>query len=296
MTRKAFHRSVALLLLLSLVFALFACSPKGNDPETPEYSGKPYSVVNGNRPYFTEEEITTEAFESYAPLDGLGRCGVAFACIGRELMPTEEREGSLSSVTPTGWINVQYDIVSGGYLYNRAHLIGWQLTAETTNERNLITGTRYLNVDGMLPFENMVAAYIKETDNHVMYRATPDFEGTNLLASGVLMEAYSVEDDGDGICFCVYVYNKQPGVLLNYATGESKLDDGYAFPEEPSEELPDGEGEYEYVLNTSSKKIHIPDCYYAESMKDPNREYTSKALSELLADGYSPCSSCMDGQ
>lgn len=186
----------------------------------PAYSGEPYAIVNGNIPYFTASDLTSESFEYYSDLDNLGRCGTAYASVGTDLMPTEKR-GSISKVKPSGWQISKYDFVDGKYLYNRCHLIGYQLTAENANEKNLITGTRYLNVDGMLPFENLVADYVKETDNHVLYRVTPVFEGDNLVASGVLMEAESVEDEGDGVEYCVYVYNVQPGVVINYATGEN---------------------------------------------------------------------------
>ena len=189
---------------------------------TYSYDGTPYAVVNDNDPVFTEEDKTTNSYEFYSPLDALGRCGYAYADIGQDLMPTEER-GSISSVKPTGWDSVKYDIVSGKYLYNRCHLIGWQLTGENANKQNLITGTRYLNVDGMLPFEDAVAAYVKETGNHVLYRVTPVFTGDNLLADGVLIEAESVEDGGAGVCFCVYCFNVQPGIILDYATGGSAL-------------------------------------------------------------------------
>lgn len=188
----------------------------------PAYSGSPYAEVNGNVPYFEDSEITTAEFEVYSSLDSLGRCGAAYANISTYTMPTEER-GSIGSVKPTGWHTIKYDIVDGKYLYNRCHLIGYQLAGENANEKNLITGTRYMNVEGMLPFENMVADYVEETGNHVLYRVTPIFTGDNLLADGVLMEALSVEDDGDGIMFCVYCYNVQPGVTINYATGDSSL-------------------------------------------------------------------------
>ena len=188
----------------------------------PAYSGSPFVAVDDNRPTFAAEDFTTEAFEYYSPLDTLGRCGVAYANIGPELMPTEERE-SIGQVKPSGWQTVKYDVVDGKYLYNRCHLIGYQLTGENANKQNLITGTRYLNVDGMLPFENVVAEYIEETGNHVLYRVTPVFDGTDLVAQGVQMEAMSVEDEGFGVRFNVYVYNVQPGVEIDYATGESRL-------------------------------------------------------------------------
>lgn len=189
--------------------------------DIPEFSDSPYVTVNDNIPYFTENDLTTEAFETYSELDDLGRCGVAYANVCQELMPTEER-GEIGQVKPTGWHTVKYDFISGKYLYNRCHLLGYQLTGENANEQNLITGTRYLNVEGMLPFENMVADYVEETDNHVLYRVTPIFQDDELVARGVLMEGLSVEDDGEGICFNVYCYNNQPGVIIDYATGESQ--------------------------------------------------------------------------
>lgn len=190
--------------------------------DIPPFDGTPYVTVNGNVPFFETEDLTTSAFETYSDLDSLGRCGVAYANICTEIMPTEER-GEIGQVKPTGWHTVKYDIVSGKYLYNRCHLIGYQLAGENANEKNLITGTRYLNVDGMLPFENMVTDYVQETNNHVLYRVTPIFDGDNLVASGVLMEGLSVEDGGEGISYNVYVYNNQPGVTIDYATGESWL-------------------------------------------------------------------------
>ena len=188
----------------------------------PPYDGTPYVVLNDNQPSFTEEDMTDVSYEFYSDLDELGRCGVTEACIGRDLMPTEKR-GDISSVKPTGWVQNQYDFVDGKSLWNRCHLIGFQLAGGNANECNLITGTRYLNVEGMLPFENLVADYVKETDNHVLYRVTPAFQGTELVARGVQMEAYSVEDSGDGVCFNVFCYNVQPGVEIDYATGDNWL-------------------------------------------------------------------------
>ena len=188
--------------------------------EIPPYSGEAYVAVNGNIPFFVEEEYTTESYEFYSELDELGRCGVTMACIGVDIMPTEER-GNIGSVKPSGWQSVKYDCVEGKYLYNRCHLIGFQLAGENANKKNLITGTRYLNIEGMLPFEDMVADYVKETENHVLYRVTPIFNGDDLVAEGVLMEGWSVEDDGESICFCIYAYNAQPGIVIDYATGES---------------------------------------------------------------------------
>ncbi len=188
--------------------------------EIPEYSGEPYIEINDNEPDFPEEDWSEASFESYSELDDLGRCGTAYANVGRDLMPTEKR-GSIGQVKPSGWQTVKYDIVDGKYLYNRCHLIGYQLSGENANEKNLITGTRYMNVEGMLPFENMVADYVKETGNHVLYRVTPVFDENDLVAKGVHMEAYSVEDAGEGISYNVYVYNVQPGIEIDYATGES---------------------------------------------------------------------------
>ena len=192
--------------------------------EIPEYSNSPYVILNNNIPEFTESDITNVSFESYSNLDNLGRCGLAFANLGIETMPKEDRE-SISHIKSSGWQSKKYDteIVSGGYLYNRSHLIGFQLSSENDNIKNLITGTRYFNVEGMLPFENDVADYIKETNNHVLYRITPIYEGNNLVVNGVQMEAKSIEDNGKGILFNVFVYNIQPGISIDYSTGNSSL-------------------------------------------------------------------------
>ena len=194
----------------------------------PYFSGNPWTPINDNEPTFTDEEITTTGYEFYSELDNLGRCGYVMACVGTEMMPTEDR-GDIGSIKPTGWVQKQYDgnLVSGGNLYNRCHLIGFQLTGENANRENLITGTRYFNVEGMLPFENAVADYVQETGNHVLYRVTPIFHTVELVARGVQMEAYSVEDEGAGICFNVYCYNVQPGVEIDYLTGESRAEEGY---------------------------------------------------------------------
>lgn len=263
------------------------------------YSGSAYVAVNGNIPYFTSSELTTTSFELYSALDSLSRCGTAYACIGQDLMPTEER-GSIGSVKPSGWHTVRYNgVVDGNYLYNRCHLIGFQLSGENANERNLITGTRYLNIDGMLPFENMVADYVQETNNHVLYRVTPVFEGDNLLAAGVLMEGYSVEDDGDGICFCIFAYNVQPGVTINYATGDSTLDGAASTSEpsvahEPSSDTQAGTStaEAHYVLNNNTKKFHLPSCASADDIKDSNREDYYGSREDLIERAYVPCKRC----
>lgn len=189
----------------------------------PEYTGSPYIVINNNEPYFESDEINTTSFEKYSDLDSLNRCGVAYANVSKDTMPTKKRE-SIGMVKPSGWHTVKYDIVEGKYLYNRCHLIGYQLTGENANEKNLITCTRYMNNVGMLYFEDLVAEYVKETNNHVLYRVTPIYDGNNLVASGVLMEAYSVEDKGDGIKFNVYVFNVQKGIVIDYKTGDSHLE------------------------------------------------------------------------
>ena len=250
----------------------------------PAYSGEPYVALNNNEPTFLEGELTTESYEFYSDLDSLGRCGTALACIGVDLMPTEER-GSIGQVKPTGWQSAKYDCVDGKYLYNRCHLIGYQLSGENANKQNLITGTRYLNVDGMLPFENMVADYVKETENHVLYRVMPVFEGDNLVASGVVMEAKSVEDNGEGVSYNVYVYNVQPGVEIDYATGLSWL-------EGTSPETSSGEQAVTYILNVNSKKFHLPTCSGANNMKAENREESTLSREELIDQGYTPCGTC----
>lgn len=212
-------------------------SPTVTLADIPKYSGKPYVAINNNTPYFKDSDLTTSSYEYYSELDSLNRCGVTHACVGKDIMPTEER-GNIGQVKPTGWHTVKYDCVDGMYLYNRCHLIGFQLTGENANTKNLITGTRSMNVDGMLPFENMVADYVKETGNHVMYRVTPMFDGDNLLASGVLMEAKSVEDNGDGVLFCVFVYNVQDGVVIDYTSGESSLKEELTTTQAPTTTQP----------------------------------------------------------
>ena len=252
--------------------------------EIPEFKDTPYFVLNNNQPEFSDSDLALEPFEKYAPLDTLGRCGVAFACISKELMPTEDR-GSIGQVKPSGWQTVKYDVVDGKYLYNRCHLIGYQLTGENANVCNLITGTRYMNVDGMLPFENMVADYIKETGNRVLYRVTPVFDGDNLVASGVKMEAFSVEDKGEGICFNVYVYNNQPQISINYADGTSVLGD--TVPE--SNTAPE---KGEYIINKSSQKIHKPDCSGVKTIKEENKLEFTGNVADLEKQGYTTCKTC----
>lgn len=254
--------------------------PSFSASDVPAYTNQGYVEVNGNIPFFTPNQYVTESYEYYSPLDSLGRCGTAVASIGRDIMPTEDRE-SISSVKPTGWHSVSYPDVGVSSLYNRSHLIAFQLTGENANRENLISGTQYMNQTVMTRFENMVADYIKETDNHVLYRVTPVFTGNNLVADGVLMEAWSVEDNGDGICYCVYLYNVQPGVEINYATGESKLV-GIEVPDDAPQ----------YILNTNTKKFHKPTCSNAATISDKNRKESYDTREELIAEGYKPGGCC----
>ena len=254
------------------------------------YDGRPYVVINDNDPDFTDADMTTTSFESYGELDGLGRCTTAFANIGKDLMPAEKR-GSIGEVKPTGWQTAKYDNVDGKYLYNRCHLIGYQLTGENANEKNLITGTRYLNVDGMLPFENMVADYIKETGNHVLYRVTPVFSGDNLVASGVQMEAKSVEDNGDGILFNVYCFNAQPGIAIDYATGNSHQDDSVVADASKSTTAAEANVQT-YVLNTNTKKFHKESCNSAKSMDASNKKIYTGSRQEIIDMGYEAWGVC----
>lgn len=288
--KPAYLIILAVLLVLSALTAYFAPELFQDEPkytvislsDVPDFSGEPYVAVEGNKPSFTEKDLTTASYEYFSPLDEWNRCGYVMACIGQDLMPTEDR-GSIGQVKPSGWQTAKYDFVDGKYLYNRCHLIGFQLTGENANECNLITGTRYMNVEGMLPFENMVADYIKETDNHVLYRVIPIYKGDNLVASGVTMEAWSVEDNGEGICFYVYVYNVQPGVVINYA-------DGTSYAEEPVAE--EGAETAEYVLNTGSGKFHFAFCGQAQNIKAENKETFTTTRSQMLAWGYEPAGCC----
>lgn len=279
--------------------------------EIPVYSGTPYTEVNGNQPYFTEADLTTQSFETYSELDSLGRCGVAYANVGQDLMPTEPR-GEIGSVRPTGWHLVKYDNVDEKYLYNRCHLIAYMLTAENANPQNLITGTRYLNTRGMLPFETKVSDYVKSTGNHVLYRVTPVFEGDNLLANGVLMEAYSVEDAGEGICFCVFAYNVQPGIGIDYATGDNWAENSAASQEaavpvvvetptpqpESTQQIvqetpvPRETQGTTYVLNTNTMKFHYPSCSSVDQTKEKNKEIYTGNREDVINMGYVPCKRC----
>lgn len=259
--------------------------------DIPEYSGSPYVEVSGNVPSFTDADLSSPA-ETYTPLDPLGRCGSAMAIVSRETMPTEER-GSIGMVKPSGWHTVRFDdLISDRYLYNRCHLIGYQLTAENANERNLITGTRYLNVEGMLPFENEVAEYVEATGNRVLYRVTPVFVGDELVARGVQMEAKSVEDGGAGVSFNVFCYNVQPGIQIDYQTGESRRSQDAVATGGLSSIQPSAD-QVAYVLNVSSGKFHLPDCPSVGKMADYNKRDVMSTYDEMIVNGYSPCGNCL---
>ena len=277
----------------------------------PAYSGTPYTELNGNIPMFSDEEKTkTDVFEYYSAQDHLGRCGVAYANVCKDIMPTEER-GEIGRVKPTGWEQNKYPGIVDSeppYLYNRCHLIAYSLAGENDNELNLITGTRYMNVEGMNPFELQVLDYVRSTGNHVLYRVTPIFKGDNLLASGVEMEAWSVEDKGKGVCFHVYCYNVQPGIVIDYTTGENRLsDDGQVTSEDETttevvteaateqNTTEPASDEYKYVLNTSRMKIHLPDCPSVKQMAEHNKQWTNDSIEDLKSRGYSPCKNCLSG-
>ncbi len=309
------NRIFALILALSVVMSLFLFRSVQihAEDEIPAYSGKASVELNKNVPGFTADEITTSSFESYGELDKLGRVTTALACIGQDLMPTKDRE-SITDVRPTGWKQNKYPGVVDSdppYLYNRCHMIGFQLTGENANEKNLITGTRYMNVEGMLPYENEVADYIRDTGKHVMYRVTPVFTGNNLLCDGVQIEAYSVEDKGRGVSFNVFCYNVQPGITIDYKDGSNKLSpetnkavDANSFiitggdsgngsvRSSTGSEASDIPAGTTYVLNKNSKKFHIPTCDSVKDMKEKNKEYSTKTRSEIIADGYDPCKRC----
>ena len=325
------RKVICLILAVAITFCLGACTFDNTETvyelsassvETlPKFNGMAYVKVNDNVPGFSKDEITTQSFEKYSSLDYLGRCGTAIACVGKDIMPTEER-GEIGMVKPTGWHTVKYEVVDGNYLYNRCHLIGFQLTGENANEKNLVTGTRFLNIEGMLPFENMIADYVRETGNHVMYRVTPIFRGVNLLCDGVQMEGYSVEDKGEGICFNVFAYNAQPQVEINYLTGESALissmlSDGENFGNvsysseittnqnydtysQPQNNISSSTSKNDetaksvtYILNKNSKKIHLETCTHAKRMKEENREEYKGKIDKYVDKGYALCQTCM---
>ncbi|MBO4910159.1 MAG: DNA/RNA non-specific endonuclease [Lachnospiraceae bacterium] len=291
--------------------------------DIPAYSGAAYVELNGNQPDFTDEEKkSTEPFEYYSDLDSLGRCGVAFANVCVDLMPTEPR-GEIGEIRPSGWHTVKYpDVIEDNFLYNRSHLIAYSLAGENANEKNLITGTRYLNQETMQIFELKVLDYVRWKKNHVLYRVTPVFEGDNLLAAGVQMEAWSVEDDGDGICFNVFCYNVQPQIEIDYATGESRLvidmfaDDDISNTDndttksgsdtstdttKSSSDMSDTDDnsdntaatKCDYILNTNSMKIHLPTCSSVNDIADKNRLEYKGTIEDLIKMGYKPCGRCL---
>ncbi len=275
-------------LVLATIIWLFGIGkgPTYSDSvmNVPAFSGEPYVVINNNEPEFTDAELQSDAYEYYSPLDLQGRCGYAMACLGMERMPTEERQ-SISSVKPSGWVQARYPFVGGENLYNRCHLIGFQLAGENANAQNLITGTRYMNVEGMLPFENMIADYIKETGNHVLYRVTPVFHGDELVARGVQMEAKSVEDQGAGISFHVYVYNYQPGVVIDYSTGTST-------GAQEQEQTALATDNITYIINIGSGKFHIITCEQGQAMKESNKKEFTGSREQLIRTGYDPAGCC----
>lgn len=280
------RRILCTSLIAVLLASLFGCASLPQErpqqdavtitiDEVPVYSGDPYVVINDNEPSFSSEELESDSFESYGELDDLGRCTIAFANLSSELMPQGER-GSIGQVKPSGWQTVRYDSVDGKYLYNRCHLIGWQLSGENANERNLITGTRYMNTEGMLPFENMVADHIKETDGHVLYRVTPIFVEDELVARGVQMEAYSIEDAGASICFNVFVYNVQPDIEIDYSDGSSRL----------SETVDESQEDGVIRGNSRSKIYHCPGQAAYEDMADSRYLVLFDSEEEAIAAGY----------
>jgi DNA-entry nuclease len=303
----------AFLLSSLLAFSATGCSLSEASPNksnttairtvsidnVPEYSGTPYIEIDNNTPNFSDCDLACAyGTEIYSELDSLGRCGAAFGIIGTETMPADgEVRGSIGSIKPTGWQSVRYDVVgegSSGYLYNRCHLLAWMLSSENDNEKNLITGTRYMNTEGMLPFETKVCDYIKSTRNHVAMRVTPLFEGDNLVASGVQMEAYSIEDNGEGVSFNVYCYNVQDGIEINYATGESTLASEAASTTDTETATVDTSSteKQTYVLNTNTMKFHYEDCSKVSDIKVQNKKTVIATRDEVIADNYTPCGVC----
>ncbi len=249
----------------------------------PEYTGKDYISVNSGIPYFSDEELVAKSYEKYGDLDSLGRCTAAVAVLGKETMPTVER-GDISSVIPTGWIQARYSCIKSADLYNRSHLIAWSLSGENANLCNLITGTTHMNQEVMTQFENLVLDYIKETENHVAYRVTPMFYGNELVCRGVQMEAYSLEDDGEGICFNVYCFNVQDGIVIDYSTGESR---------EETDDTPFGNEKSDFVINKKTSMFHLPECESVFEMSYKNKEEYVGTINELTSNGYTPCSVCI---
>ncbi len=273
--------------------------------EIPEYSGNPVFEVNSNNPFFTQNELTTSSYEQYNDLDNLGRVTGAMACLSKETMPADgEKRGEIGQIKPSGWVTQKYDCINGMYIYNRCHLIAWCLGAENSNEKNLCTGTRYMNVDGMLPYEEMTATYLKNNpQNHVLYRVTPIYaNSTDLVCSGVLMEAISCEDEGAGIKFCVYCYNVQPGITINYQTGENsyngifldKTASSVIYTEETTDNssVNSNSTEKNYILNENTKKFHKPNCPNVKKISSKNKQEYTGSSSTLIEQGYESAKCC----
>lgn len=295
-----------IIIVVFLVCTLTVRAQAVDTSSLPEFAEKPYIEVNNNEPFFTETDMSVKAFENYSQLDSMGRCGVAYANICKDIMPTDKR-GKIGSVKPSGWHLVKYSFVDGKYLYNRCHLIGFQLAGENANNKNLITGTRYLNIDGMLSFENLVADYVKDTGNHVLYRVTPIYEGENLVASGILMEGKSVEDNGRAISYCIYAYNNQPGVTIDYKNGASSQSKNYKaelaaavnegavsvnVTNKEKTSNADDDSIAAYILNTNTHKFHKPSCRSVKQMSDKNKKKVTAGRGQLISEGYEPCKSC----
>lgn len=269
----------------------------------PPFTDKAYVVLNNNIPTFDPSDYDGKSFESYYRVDHLGRCGVCSAAVGTETMPSEKR-GEIGMIKPSGWHLDKYDFIDGKYLYNRCHLIGYQLTGENANPYNLVTGTRYLNTKGMLTFEERIASYVKKTNDHVLYRVTPVFSGDELVCRGLTLEGWSVEDSGASVCFNVFCYNVQPGVIIDYATGDNYADESYTVTAGTtvtstavSTTVTTAaatviQSQYDYVANSNSKIFHRPECPSVGKMSEKNKQYFTGSREELIADGYKPCSNC----
>lgn len=265
--------------------------------KVPEYTGKDFEIINNNIPLFSDEYLSSQSYEFYGDLDSLGRCTVGIANISKDIMPTEKR-GSIGMIKPSGWHLDKYDFVDGKYLYNRCHLVGYQLSGENANEKNLITGTRYMNIGRMLDIENQVAEYCRTSNNHVLYRVTPIFVGNELVARGVLMEAKSCEDNGHSICLCVFCFNVQPNVTIDYATGNNKLNGTATTTQKPAattkaSATTQGNSTTVYlILNTNTKKYHEASCSSVSKIKAANKQEYRGTIDALIAQGYSPCKIC----
>ena len=290
--RKIVRFLFVFVLLGSLVFFAYQilpdyfAQPDLDLEQVQPYSGSPYVEINGNKPDFDEKDLTSKPYQSYSELDALGRTRTVEAVLDKSMFPTEKRP-SMQAIRPSGWHTERYDhLIEDKYLYNRCHLIAYQLGGANEDIRNLITGTRYLNVEGMLPFENEVADYLQYTDHHVIYRVTPIYQGDNLVASGVQMEAMSVEDKGKTLAFNVYCYNVQPGIIIDYSDGESHEESNRSLPQE---QVPD---QYAYILNTNTKVFHLPNCDSVKDMADHNKEYFDGTKEEAIEKGYTPCHRC----